>query len=183
MRARILFGELLARGADVSAFDASVIMTDLAAARTEGAARIDLAVLGEPLPYPDSAFDAVVCALAIHHAHDRRVAFGEFHRVLRPGGVAVISTQHPTADWLRKGGSYFDVVLETDMWRMACGDQPVRYWREPLTELCAAATGSGFLIERLIEPLPAASMRSLYPKDYQHLSTVPGFLILRLIKR
>jgi len=25
------------------------------------------AVLGEPLPYPDGAFDLIVCALAIHY--------------------------------------------------------------------------------------------------------------------
>lgn len=48
--------------------------------------------------------------------------------------------------------------------------------------LCAAATGAGFLIERLIEPLPAETMRERYPGDYEKLSREPGFLILRLLK-
>jgi ubiquinone/menaquinone biosynthesis C-methylase UbiE len=109
--------ELLARAATVSAFDASPMMAELAGRQAGGRVRVDRVVLGEPLPYGGGAFDAVVCALAIHHAADRGAAFGEFFRVLRPGGTAVVSTQHPATDWLRKGGSYFDTVLETDTWR------------------------------------------------------------------
>jgi SAM-dependent methyltransferase len=174
--------ELLARGAVVMAFDASPVMVDLARARIADQAQVDQAVLGQPLPYPDGAFDVIVCALAIHYADDRAVAFAEFWRVLRPGGALVISTQHPTTDWLRKGGSYFDVRLETDVWHTEAGDQPVRFWREPLSALCGYATGAGFLIEKVIEPLPAETMRGLYPDDYQKLTTEPGFLILRLVK-
>ena len=68
--------------------------------------------------------------------------------MLRPGGALVVSTQHPTTDWLRKGGSYFDVKLETDVWHTQSGDQPVRFWREPLSALCGYGTGAGFLIEK-----------------------------------
>lgn len=174
--------ELLARGAVVMAFDASPVMADLARARIADQAQIDLAVLGQPLPYPDGAFDSIVCALAIHYADDRAVAFAEFCRVLRPGGALVVSTQHPTTDWLRKGGSYFDVKLETDVWHTESGDQPVRFWREPLGALCGYATAAGFLIEKVIEPLPAETMRALYPEDYRKLTTEPGFVILRLLK-
>jgi SAM-dependent methyltransferase len=144
--------------------------------------RIDQAALGEPLPYADSAFDLIVCALAIHYASDRAAAFAEFCRVLRPGGAAVVSTQHPVMDWLRKGGSYFQVTLETDIWHTPSGDQPVQFWRESLTALCAAATSAGFLIEKLIEPRPAETMRERYPEEYAQLSREPGFLILRLLK-
>jgi SAM-dependent methyltransferase len=136
------------------------------------------AVLGEPLPYPDGAFDLIVCALAIHYGSDRAAAFAEFCRVLRPGGAAVVSTQHPVMDWLRKNGSYFQTTLETDIWPSPAGEQPVHFWREPLSALCAAATDAGFLIE----PIPAESMRERYPEDYDRLSKEPGFLILRVLK-
>jgi SAM-dependent methyltransferase len=69
--------ELLQRGAEVTAFDASPVMVSLARQRTAGRVRIDQAVLGEPLPYPDGAFDLIVCALAIHYASDRAAAFAE----------------------------------------------------------------------------------------------------------
>jgi hypothetical protein len=70
-------------------------------------------------------------------ARDRAAAFAEFCRVLRPGGAAVVSTQHPVMDWLRKGGSYFQTTLETDLWHAPAGDQPVHFWREPLSARCA----------------------------------------------
>src|SRR5258707_4261162 len=87
--------ELLERGAEVTAFDASPVMVSLARQRTADRVRIDQAVLGEPLPYPDGVFDLIVCALAIHYARGRAAAFAEFCRVLRPGGAAVGSTQQP----------------------------------------------------------------------------------------
>ena len=166
----------------MTAFDASPVMAGLARQQTAGRVRIDQAVLGDPLPYPDNAFDLVVCALAIHYARDRAAAFAEFFRVLRPGGAAVVSTQHPVTDWLRKGGSYFQATLETDIWHTPSGDHPVHFWREPLSALCTAATDAGFLIERVIEPVPAETMRERYPEDYEKLNREPGFLILRFLK-
>ena len=174
--------ELLEQGAEVTAFDASPAMVHLARQATASQVRIDHATLGQPLPYRDGAFDLVVCALAIHYANDRAAAFAEFCRVLRPGGAAVVSTQHPLMDWLRKGGSYFQATLETDIWHTPSGDQPVHFWRESLSALCTAATGAGFLIEKLIEPVPAETMRDRYPEDYEQLTREPGFLILRLLK-
>jgi hypothetical protein len=41
-------------------------MVSLARQQAAGRARIDQAALGKPLPYPDDAFDLIVCALAIH---------------------------------------------------------------------------------------------------------------------
>ena len=173
---------LLEAGAHVTGFDASPVMVELARRRVGSRARIDLARLGDRLPWPDGTFDAAVCALAIHYADDESAAFRELHRLVRPGGVVVVSTQHPTADWLRKGGSYFDRVLETDVWSMPSGEQAVRFWREPLSALCAAATDAGFLIDLVDEPRPAESMRARDPETYAKLNREPGFVVLRLRK-
>lgn len=75
-----------------------------------------------------------------------------------------------------------EAKLETDVWRTTGGEQRVKFWREPLSAFCAAATRAGFLIEQVIEPLPAPSMRDRFPGDYEKLTKEPGFLILRLIK-
>src|SRR5262249_44838540 len=40
----------------------------------------------EPLPFPDGAFSAIVCMDAMCHLPDRGRLFGEWRRVLRPGG-------------------------------------------------------------------------------------------------
>jgi SAM-dependent methyltransferase len=173
--------ELVDRGARVVAFDASERMVSLAARRVPEA-DVVRAVLGEQLPFAGGEFDLVLCPLAIHYAEDRRAAFAEFFRVLKEGGTAIASTQHPTADWLRKGGSYFDVRQEEDVWTREGVSYKVEFWREPLTSLCTAATDAGFFIERLLEPRPADSMRERWPEDWDKLNREPGFLILQLIK-
>lgn len=174
--------ELLTRGAEVLAFDVSSAMVQLARDRVGDRAEVRVARLDEPLPYPDDSVDVVLCALAIHYVADEHAAFAELHRVLRPGGAAVVSTQHPTTDWLRKGGSYFDRVLETDAWSsLPAGLNEVRYWREPLSDLCAAATESGFVIQRLVEPRATEIMRERWPGEHDKLTRRPGFLALRLL--
>jgi SAM-dependent methyltransferase len=45
------------------------------------------------IPLPDAAFDRVICNAAFPHFEDRTRTLGEMIRVLRPGGVLVIS--HP----------------------------------------------------------------------------------------
>lgn len=64
----------------------------------------------------DESADVVVCALVLHYVDDPAALMHEFYRVLRPGGIAVISNQHPTNDWTRLGGSYFTVEDVTEKW-------------------------------------------------------------------
>ena len=46
----------------------------------------------EALPFPDAAFDAIVCSVVVPYT-DQRVAVREWYRVLRPGGI-VNATYH-----------------------------------------------------------------------------------------
>lgn len=65
------------------------IQAGLTLARQAGLAdRADFrrADVREPLPFPDGAFDAIVCMDAICHMPDRGRLLGEWRRVLRPGG-------------------------------------------------------------------------------------------------
>lgn len=174
--------ELIARGAEVVAVDGSQPMIELARQRLGPSAEIQHADLNERLPFDDEQFDLVVCALVIHHLNDRGGVLREFFRVLQPGGHVVLSTQHPTTDWLRKGGSYFDIQQEEDIWKRDDRSYIVRFWREPLTSLCAAIAEAGFLIARLVEPIPAETMRDRWPDDWEKLNREPSFLVLRLVK-
>ena len=45
----------------------------------------------QELPFPDSSFDFVTSAGVLHHTPDTQSAIDEIHRVLRPGGRAMIS--------------------------------------------------------------------------------------------
>jgi glycosyltransferase involved in cell wall biosynthesis/SAM-dependent methyltransferase len=55
--------------------------------------RIDFqqANLDEPLPCADASFDVVVCTEVLEHIRKPQAAIDEFFRVLRPGGVLLIS--------------------------------------------------------------------------------------------
>jgi ubiquinone/menaquinone biosynthesis C-methylase UbiE len=45
----------------------------------------------EALPFEDRSFDLVLGHAVLHHLPNLEQAFGEFHRVLRPGGVVVFA--------------------------------------------------------------------------------------------
>ncbi len=48
----------------------------------------------ERLPYPDDHFDAVVLLDVLEHVADERAVVAEIARVLRPGGLLVVSVPH-----------------------------------------------------------------------------------------
>lgn len=70
-------------------------MVALARERLGDDADIEVADLGERLPYADDSFDTVVCSLALHYLKDLRDPLAELRRVLRPRGRLVISVSHP----------------------------------------------------------------------------------------
>jgi SAM-dependent methyltransferase len=46
------------------------------------------------LPFPDASFDLVYSNGVIHHLPETGRVIGEFHRVLRPGGTAIVMVYH-----------------------------------------------------------------------------------------
>lgn len=64
-------------------------------------------VVPGPLTFPDASFDVVFSKDSLVQIPDKRAIFAEILRVLRPGGVLVMS------DWLRGGeGAYSAELLE-----------------------------------------------------------------------
>jgi malonyl-CoA O-methyltransferase len=87
---------LAAAGARVTAVDFSESM--LASARAKpGAADVRFVVhdLRRPLPFPEAAFDLVLCCLVLEHIGDLDGFFREVARVCRLDGRAVLTAMHP----------------------------------------------------------------------------------------
>lgn len=178
------FDWLLDEGATVIAVDASPEMVRLARDRAHGRVDVRLHNAGEPLDFiDDDSVDVAICALMIHYLDDPLPMLRELHRVLTLDGSLILSTQHPTTDWLRKGGLYFERKIETDTWRDADAEFDVAYWRMPLTDLADLFYEAGFVIDRLLEHRPDEAIRVSDPEEYETLMRRPGFIAFRLRPR
>jgi len=171
--------ELVARGACVIGMDQSPRMIELCRQRVP-AGEFHVHDLADPLDWlPDDSADLVLFALALEYVDDRVSTLRELRRVLRPGGALVLSRQHPTGDWLRQGGNYFDVRVIEETWSKGW---EVRYWLAPLERTCEELHEAGFLIERLLEPRPKAETATVDPVRYERLLREPkGFLVIRAV--
>ena len=76
--------------AEVVGLDGDAHVLEIAAAKaTAAGVRLQLDEgFATELPYDDATFDRVLSSLMLHHltGEDKRLAFAEVHRVLRPGG-------------------------------------------------------------------------------------------------
>lgn len=176
----LYFERLRGRGAEVVGCDASPRMIELARRRVGDAVDLRVHALDQPFDWlQDESVDLVLCALAYHYVNDRPGFLGEAFRVLRPGGSLVISTHHPTSDWCRLGGSYFEVGTVTETWSRGW---EITTWRMPLSSITDEFAEAGFLIERLVEPRPEPEMADTHPDAFEKLSTEPGFVLFKLRK-
>jgi SAM-dependent methyltransferase len=171
---------LLSQGAAVTAFDFNADFVQLTNARVGQRARVLQADLAAPLNFAgDDEFDLVICALALHYLKDWQSTLREFHRVLKPNGVLVFSTNHPSMNWqYYKLENYFALELVEDKW--FCGK--VRFYHRPLTTIGQDLQSAGFVIERLLEPQPTEDFRRVNPKEHDRLTKNPQFLFIRARK-
>jgi SAM-dependent methyltransferase len=167
----VLSAALRDRGADVSGFDVSAGMVELARRRLGEAADLRIADLGGPLPYADDTFDDVVASLVLHYLEDWGPALAELRRVLRPGGRLIASVDHPFAINLlhRQAGqeaeyNYFDTTNWIDEWTMGGRTALMSFWHRPLHAMTGAFTAAGFRITVISEPAPDPAARELFPE-------------------
>jgi ubiquinone/menaquinone biosynthesis C-methylase UbiE len=169
-----LFASLRDRGAHVTGFDSSAGMLELARKRLGPDAALHLADLGDPMPFPDGAFDDVVASLVLHYLEDWTVALAELRRVLKPGGRLIVSVNHPSVfKMMHPANDYFATV----QWSYDCdfdGRKVVlTNWHRPLHAMTDAFTASGFRISVISEPAAAPGAEKLFPtKD----AAAPRFL-------
>lgn len=81
---------------EVVALDPAIEMLGLNPARAR------VAGIGERLPFPDEAFDAVFSAYVFRNLESIPATLAEIHRVLRPGGTAgIVDLGRPERRWKR----------------------------------------------------------------------------------
>lgn len=176
-----LFASLRDRGALVTGFDSSAAMLELARKRLGPDAVLRLGDLGEPLPFPDGAFDDVVASLVLHYLEDWTAPLAELRRVVKPGGRLIMSVNHPSVfKILDPANDYFATV----QWSYDCdfaGQKVVlTNWHRPLHAMTDAFTAAGFRISVISEPSPAPAAAELFPAETAAASRFLCFLFFVL---
>ena len=176
---------LVDHGAEVAGVDASPKMVELARRRISSRATIRRADLRRPLDFlADESFDLVLSSLVMDYVEDWLGVFREFHRLLRPAGLLVFSTEHPLSNWrLRTTQDYF--ATERMEWTWKGFGEPhvvMPSYRRPLQAMIQPLADAGFVVERLIEPRPTEDCKSAAPTTYEHHQRQPGFMCVRARK-
>ena len=176
---------LRSNGAEVVAVDASPKMVELAKRRLGETFDVRQADLSKPLTFLGSAsFDVVLSPLTMEYIEDWGSTFGEFHRVLRPGGYFILSVTHPFFDYTYfQSKNYFETELVGSEWR-GFGTVKVHMpsFRRSLEATINPLIESGFRLERILEPRPTEKFKEADPKDYEELLERPCFLCIRARK-
>ncbi|AKT38466.1 class I SAM-dependent methyltransferase [Chondromyces crocatus] len=182
--------EILARqGATVHGFDVTPEMIALARARCAGLpVELTEGDMSAPLHWlEDGAFDKILCSLALDYLEVLTPTLREFFRVTRPGGTLTFSMGHPMGDWnhpeIRGEGAYHERRHFGLHWSGFGEPRPfVESYRRPLAEILNALVDPGWILDRVVEPLPLPEMKAVAPRLYEELSLAPVFLCIRARK-
>lgn len=163
---------LAAAGADATAVDFSEGMLD-EARRKPGADTVRWLAhdLHEPLPFADAAFDRVVSGLVLEHLRDLGAFFRKVRRIVKPDGVAVVSTIHP-AMLLRGSQARFTDPDSGEV--VSPGSVPHTFG-----EIVLAAVRAGFRLGDIVEAAPDEAFAERYPRATKYVGW-PMLVVLRL---
>lgn len=110
----------------------SIVATDLNQAMLDQAVAVGTAhpvewrqADAQQLPFPDAGFDAIVCQFGVMFFPDKRKAFSEARRVLKPGGVFIFNV------WDRLAENEFADSIHATMQRLFPSDPPRFLARTP----------------------------------------------------
>jgi SAM-dependent methyltransferase len=132
------------------------------------------------MPLPDNHVDLAIASLSLMNMDDMPRVVGEIARVLRPEGRLCFSVLHPINSQGDAGAGYFETVryteeLERDGARMTLHDT-----HRPLGDYFGALQSAGFLVERVVEPIPDDAYIAAFPEAARWLER-PGFLHVRAL--
>jgi ubiquinone/menaquinone biosynthesis C-methylase UbiE len=123
----------------------------------------------ESLPFADGSFDLVLGHAVLHHLPDLQRAFGEFHRVLEPGGYVVFAGEPSRfgdrlAAFPKRGAT-----AVAPLWRRALRAAP-----PPPPEQNGSRGGDDHGLERVVD------IHAFAPGDLAKLAHAAGFTDVRV---
>jgi ubiquinone/menaquinone biosynthesis C-methylase UbiE len=189
--------ELARRGAQVTGFDGSARLVEVARQRAL-AAGLDIRFLvanANSLPQIETGrFDIVLAAMSLMDVEDYPGAIREIERVLRPGGELFMSITHPcfsapVSEWIRRGDGaleafavdrYFERVAWPSKITPAFREAVIRRHR-PLEDYVRAPLERGLRLREFEEPSVTDREIQLSHR-FRKLARIPYFLFMRWTK-
>jgi ubiquinone/menaquinone biosynthesis C-methylase UbiE len=179
---------LVRRGAKVVGVDVSPKMLRLARERVGDKVELHLADMTKPMKFLKSnSFDIVISSLVLSYIRNISKPFKEFYRVLKRRGVLVFSEGHHFGDYMifkkkRKAKNYFETELVGMNWRGFGILVYIPTYRRPLSALLNPLIKAGFILDRILEPLPTEEFKKADPEHYRKLMRMPSFICVRARK-
>lgn len=176
---------MLDRGAEVTGVDVTPKMIELARKRVGDRADFRVADFGQPMPFfKNESFDVVIASLSIHYVQDLMPVFSEFFRLLRRPGVLVFSEGHPMFEFgYFKSENYFATeLIGCDWYGFNREKVYVQTYRRPFQATVNPLIEAGFILDRVVEPLPTEDFKKADPEDYAKLMRAPAFICFRARK-
>lgn len=184
-------------GARVMAVDAAERMIEVARRETPADLDIDYRTVscGDLAGIDDQSADRVVSNYVLMDVPDLKATVRAFHRVLKPGGVAVLVFSHPcfplsNTDEIEPAGSvavrwtapYFeDRKVDDPPWNHF--SSPFVWYHRPLGTYWRAFKDAGFTVDDFDEPSPSGSLtKEIDPKRLRRSQMHPGSVAFRLLK-
>lgn len=162
------------QGAQVTALDITPQMVERTKARVTKATVLE-SDLAQPLACETGYFDGVFCSLSLQYLESWNLSFREFQRILKVDAWLLFSVHHPFEEFQLSGKTYFDVEV-----RKRKGGQ--LSFRRPLSSMTESLYQTGFIIERILEPLPETAYAKVDPEGYEGLLRFPALLVIRARK-
>ena len=164
----------------VTGFDISPSMINIARQRIGDLATLFVGDLGQPIALADSDYDLIVSSLAMDYVRDWSVPLSEFRRLLRPNGRLIFSVQHPLGSfsWLKPPTAFGIHYCETT-WRVFTKEPVVvpDFYRS-FEEIMNPVIQAGFQLTKIVETKPIEALRKIDPRKYQKGSTFPTFMVI-----
>lgn len=141
----------------------------------------------------EGKFDVVLSSLAVHYIENFDKLLTSIYGLLNDNGIFIFSQEHPLTTALKKGPrwsrdesgnivhynltDYSDLGERKTTWIV---DNVIKYHRS-FSAILNALISAGFVIEKVVEPLPNEATMEQYPsyKKYWHK---PDLLLIRVRK-
>lgn len=144
-------------------------------------------------PYKRTEFNLVVSSLMVHYFKDLKPLFREVARILKKNGLFVFSMHHPIMEVSGrlkvkiKGvkGSLLRPYFHNKKYNWTLLDEKMKMiaYHHTFEMIVNSLNGSGFIIERILEPVAPEKVKKIRKSTYERTRKRPSILIVKARKK